>query len=109
MPFTVTVTVSREPAPLGPSISEVDSVRRSLVLVRSVVWYEGDMDPISQEIGVSSAPPMKSSAPDEPDESGVEMPFIRRPLEIPDGGASSGRGKTSAALETDITRSKARR
>lgn len=27
MPFTVTETVSREPAPLGPSISEVDSVR----------------------------------------------------------------------------------
>lgn len=35
MPLTVTVTVSREPAPLGPSISDVDSVRRSLALGRS--------------------------------------------------------------------------
>jgi len=31
-PFTVTVTVSIEPAPLGPSICVVDSVRRSEVV-----------------------------------------------------------------------------
>lgn len=31
-PFTVTVTVSMEPAPLGPSICVVDSVRRSEVV-----------------------------------------------------------------------------
>ena len=29
VPFTATVTVSTLPAPLGPSIREVDSVRRS--------------------------------------------------------------------------------
>ncbi len=31
-PLTVTVTVSMEPAPLGPSICVVDSVRRSEVV-----------------------------------------------------------------------------
>lgn len=109
MPFTFTVTVSREPAPLGPSIRDVDSVRRSLALARSLLRYGGDVAPFNQGIGVSSAPPMKSSALGVSEESGVKEPFRARPFEAVDGSAISGRGKKLAGLETEITRSSARR
>lgn len=105
----MTVTVSREPAPLGPSIRDVDSVRRSLALARSLLRYEGEVAPFSQGIGVNSAPPMKSSALGVSEESGVKEPFKARPFEAADGWAISGRGKKFAGLETEMTRSRARR
>ena len=108
MPFTVTVTVSRDPAPFGPSINEVDSVRRSPALVRSGERYDSEADPFNQGIGVSSAPPIKSSL-GLSEGSGVVEPFKRRPFEVVDGEVIDGRGKILAGLETEMTRSRARK
>lgn len=69
MPLTVTETVSMEPEPLGPSIKEVDSVRRSLFMGRArgrvglgmgSAWWVVVF--VSQGMGVRAAPPMKSSS-----------------------------------------------
>lgn len=86
---------------------EVDSVRRSLVVVRSLLRYEGDW--LSHGIRVNSAPPTKSSVLAPSAGSGVSEPFRARPFALANGEAISGSGKTFAGLETDITRSRARR
>ena len=58
-PLMETVTVSRDPAPLGPSIRDVDSVRRSLVNGRSALE---SMELVSRSHGIRvRAAPLKSS------------------------------------------------
>ncbi len=81
MPLTETVTVSRDPAPFGPSMSAVDSVRRSDMYERSPERYDAIVLTLSHGIGVNSAPPIKSSLPDAL-ESGVDEPFSSRPFPV---------------------------
>lgn len=123
MPLTVTETVSMEPEPLGPSISEVDSVRRSLFVGRvrgrvgvgSWWWVVVFM---SQGIGVRAAPPIKSSSSslwvsliEAVVADGGEEPLWSRPLVrlLESGEEMDGSGKTDKGLETEMTRSTARR
>lgn len=123
MPLTVTETVSMEPEPLGPSIREVDSVRRSL-FVGSVRGRAGVGSGwwvvvfVSQGMGVRAAPPMKSSSSSSwvsLAEVGVadggEEPFWSRPFVrlLEAGEEMEGSGKRDKGLETEMTRSRARR
>ena len=124
MPLTVTETVSMEPEPLGPSITEVDSVRRSLFVGRGrgrVVVVLGSMGVLtSHGMGVRAAPPTKSSSSSSLWASGSEVevglvegedvPFGRRPFaRVLEGEEMEGRGKRDNGLETEMTRSRARR
>ena len=123
-PFTLTVTVSTLPAPLGPSMTRVLSVRRSptkpallafafdnppgLLLPFAVIWF---WLLLSQGISVNSAPPMKSislNAPSSPELS--SLPFNKGPFVVAVvGGARVGSGKIEAGLATETIRSRARR
>lgn len=64
---------------------------------------------LSHGIGVNTAPPTKSSPPGVLEASGVDEPFKRRPLALAIDDPTAGRGKTFAGLETESTRSRARR
>lgn len=122
MPLTVTETVSMEPEPLGPSIREVDSVRRSLfvgrVRGRARVGSEWVVF-VSQGMGVRAAPPMKSSSSSSSWVSLVEVgvadggeePFCSRPFVrlLEEGEEMEGSGNRDKGLDTEMTRSRARR
>ena len=109
------MTVSREPAPLGPSIWRVDSVRRSGCESRG-----GEAECRSQGMGVSWAP-LKSSgvvvvvgslfSVGMVEVGGVVVPFRKVVVrKVEDRGAAAvGRGKSVRGLETEMTRSRARR
>ena len=114
-PLTETVTVSREPAPLGPSIREVDSVRMSPVRggrseEEEVVWG-GEVGSRSQGMRVRAAP-LKSSCGEVEDRKADEE-VVRVSLfgeeEVAGMVVRVGRGYSFAVLETEMTRSRARR
>ena len=109
-PFTFTVTVSIDPAPLGPSMTLVLSVLRSLLVVVVVgpLCIGVGLFPafIIHGISVSSAPPMKSLSAGSG--LGDEVPLSSRPFVVA-AGVSVGRGKTEAGLATETIRSRARR
>lgn len=102
-PFTFTVTVSTDPAPFGPSMTLVLSVRRSLV---GPLCIGVGVLRLSHGISVSSAPPRKSVFTG----SGLDdvVPLRSRPFVVA-AGVSVGRGKMEAGLATDTIRSRARR
>ena len=106
-PLTETTTVSSEPAPFGPSIREVDSVRRSGALARG--RSRVGMGSRSQGMRVKAAP-LKSCSKGSCGAPGAKklalspFPPFSRPV-----GPTEGKGNVSAVLDTEMTRSSARR
>lgn len=113
-PLTATVTVSMLPAPLGPSICVVDSLRKSedeawccgcgCMLDVGVERRGEEPSLLSHGIGVSVAPLRVSSCCSS---SGSDTP-LRRPW-FGDAAEFVASGKADSGDETETIRSRARR